>query len=48
MISGVLSRPFSEALLFGSLPLLIWFGFFLLVNSIVIRWLEPGLENGWR
>src|SRR5919202_986332 len=34
MISGVLSVLCGEALLFGSVPLLEWFGAFLLINLI--------------
>jgi protein-S-isoprenylcysteine O-methyltransferase Ste14 len=46
MISGVLSVLLAEALFFGSLPILAWFGFFLLANSIYIPLAEePGLEK---
>jgi protein-S-isoprenylcysteine O-methyltransferase Ste14 len=46
MISGVLCVLCGEALLIGSIPLLDWFGMFLLVNLIYIPLLEePGLEE---
>ena len=45
MISGVLFILCGEALLFGSVRLLEWFGLFLLINMIYIPLLEePGLE----
>ena len=46
MISGVMSILLAETIFYGSLPLLIWFGFFLLVTSVVIPLgEEPGLEK---
>jgi protein-S-isoprenylcysteine O-methyltransferase Ste14 len=46
MISGVFCILLGEALLAGSLPLLDWFFFFLLVNLIYIQLLEePGLAR---
>lgn len=40
MISGGLAILLAEALFFGSLPLLGWFGFFLLLNSIYFPMFE--------
>jgi protein-S-isoprenylcysteine O-methyltransferase Ste14 len=46
MISGVFCILLGEAILAGSLPLLDWFFFFLLVNLIYIPLLEePGLAR---
>jgi protein-S-isoprenylcysteine O-methyltransferase Ste14 len=40
LISGILAILLGETLLLGSLPLLLWFIFFLLVNFIYIRFFE--------
>lgn len=46
MISGVLFVLFGEALIFGSLPLIYWFLFFVLVNAVYIPLFEErGLSN---
>ena len=46
MISGVLCVLLGESSLFGSLPLFLWFLFFLLLNMIYIPiFEEPGLED---
>ena len=46
MISGLLCVLCGETLLIGSIPLLEWFGIFLLINLIYIPLLEePGLEE---
>lgn len=46
MIVGVFCILLGEAVFFGSLPLLCWFGFFLLVNMIYIPLKEePGLAK---
>jgi protein-S-isoprenylcysteine O-methyltransferase Ste14 len=46
MISGVLCILLGEAALFGSVPLLIWFGAFLVVNAIYLPLVEvPGLSR---
>lgn len=46
MITAVLAVLLGEAALFGSPPLLIWFGFFLVLNYAGFRlYEEPGLER---
>ncbi|MEI8376557.1 MAG: isoprenylcysteine carboxylmethyltransferase family protein [Planctomycetota bacterium] len=46
MITGVICILLGEAVFFGSLSLLCWFGFFFLVNMIYIPFgEEPGLEK---
>jgi protein-S-isoprenylcysteine O-methyltransferase Ste14 len=46
MITAVLAALLGEAALFGSPPLLIWFGFFLVLNYAGFRlYEEPGLER---
>ncbi len=46
MISGVLSILVGEAILFGSVPLLLWFAAFFAINALVIPLIEePQLEN---
>jgi protein-S-isoprenylcysteine O-methyltransferase Ste14 len=46
MISGVLTVLLGEAALFGSLPLLVWFGAALAVNAVYFPLVEePGLRK---
>jgi protein-S-isoprenylcysteine O-methyltransferase Ste14 len=46
MISGVLAILLGEAALFGSLPLLVWFGTVFLLNAIYFPLVEePGLRE---
>jgi protein-S-isoprenylcysteine O-methyltransferase Ste14 len=46
MISGVLFVLLGEAALFGSVPLLIWFGAFLAINAVYFPLVEePGLSR---
>ena len=46
MIAGVLAVLAGEAALFGSLPLLIWFGLFFAANVVDFQiYEEPGLER---
>jgi protein-S-isoprenylcysteine O-methyltransferase Ste14 len=46
MISGVLAVLLGEAALFGSLPLLIWFGIVFAVNAVYFPLVEePGLRE---
>jgi protein-S-isoprenylcysteine O-methyltransferase Ste14 len=46
MISGVLATLLGEAALFGSLPLLVWFGTVFLLNAIYFPLVEePGLRE---
>jgi protein-S-isoprenylcysteine O-methyltransferase Ste14 len=46
MITAVLAVLLGEAALFGSPPLLLWFGFFFLLNYAGFRFYEePGLER---
>jgi protein-S-isoprenylcysteine O-methyltransferase Ste14 len=46
MIAAVLAVLAGEAVLFGSPPLLIWFGCFFTLNYVVFRFYEePGLER---
>ena len=46
MISGVLTVLLGEAALFGSLPLLVWFGTVFAVNAIYFPLVEePGLQE---
>jgi protein-S-isoprenylcysteine O-methyltransferase Ste14 len=46
MISGVIAILSGEAILFGSVPLLLWCAFFFLINAIYIPLSEePGLER---
>jgi len=46
MISGVFCILLGESVLFGSIPLFIWFVIFVLMNAIYIPFIEePGLEE---
>ena len=46
MISGVFCILLGEAILLGSIPLLVWFGFFVLVNIAYMPFIEePNLER---
>jgi protein-S-isoprenylcysteine O-methyltransferase Ste14 len=46
MISGVFCILLGEALFFGSMALLTWFGLFVLINAVYIPLIEePGLER---
>jgi protein-S-isoprenylcysteine O-methyltransferase Ste14 len=46
MISGVLAVILGEAALFGSLPLLVWFGVVFAVNAVYFPLVEePGLRR---
>lgn len=46
MISGVLFVLLGEAILFGSMPVFVWFGVFALINAIYIPFVEErALEN---
>lgn len=46
MISGVIAILLGESLVLGSVPLLLWFAFAVVVNAIYIPFVEePGLED---